>query len=104
MNINEINSIKQYNKLLSQLCPFGKFQKKITAITLLFWVFSGFVRSIFDKEVLLNVNEELPFLTLSIIAGLFSAPYFANYYNRRNTIIILAAIYTVGAFILLVCT
>ncbi len=103
MNLNEINSIKKYNKFLNHINSFGKFQKKISIITLLFWIFSGTVRTIFDKEVLFNANEELPFLTFSIIIGLFSASYFSYYYNRRTTIIILAIIFTTGSLILLVC-
>jgi hypothetical protein len=49
MNLNEITSIGEYNKFLSHLNPFGMFQKKITLITVLYWVFSGFIRTIIDK-------------------------------------------------------
>lgn len=103
MNLTEISSITEYNRFLSHLNPFGWFQRKIAFITILYWLFAGFIRTIIDKEVVFNTNEELPLLTLSIVLGLFFAPCFAYYYNRKITIITLAGIFTVGASLLLAC-
>lgn len=50
-----------------------------------------------------NTEEQLPLLTLSIVMGLFLAPCFAYYYNRKITIIVLGGIFLTGAGLLIPC-
>ncbi len=46
MNLHQINSIDEYNNFLKHLNPFGRFQKKLTLITLIFWVMAGILKAI----------------------------------------------------------
>lgn len=101
MNLTEVNSIGKYNKLLGQLGSWGWFQKKLALFSLLFWLMAGIVRTIFNKDVFCNSNEQLPFFTLSIIAGLFVSAYLSYYYNRRKVMMGLSALYTVGGLLIL---
>lgn len=103
MNINNINSITSYNKFLEHLGPFGKYQIKLTLICSFFWLFSGIIKTIFDKEIFCNVNEELPFLTLSTIVGLFAGSYLSNYYKRNKILIGFTILFLVGSVILVTC-
>ena len=101
MNLTDINSISKYNKCLQHLNPFGFFQKKLLAISISFWIFAGIVRTIFNKEVFCNSNEDLPFMTLSIMLGIFSSAYLSYYYNRRIIMFGLSAIYSLGGLLLI---
>lgn len=97
----DIDSIGKYNKLLRHLNPFGWFQRKLLALSICFWAFAGIVRTIFNKEIFCNSDEDLPFLTLSIITGIFGSAYLSYYYNRRLIMLILSGIYSFGGLLLI---
>jgi hypothetical protein len=101
MNLTDVNSITNYNKLLQQLNPFGWFQKKLMAITLAFWTFAGIARTIFNKDVFCNTDDDLPFFTLSIIVGIFASAYLSFYYSRRVIMLGLSGIYSFGGLLLI---
>ena len=102
MILSQSNNINEYNTLINNLNPMGRYQIIIYAIGVVYWMIAGILKTIFD---LTYYEFQCPYATaLFECFGILLAGHIACWQNRKIALIAMGIISLLGySMILITC-
>lgn len=102
MKFTHVKTNSEYNTLLLNLNPWGKFQIRMYIICLLFWMFAGIYATSFELSY---KSFQCPYALGAFIAlGILFFSWLSNIKGRKFSTISASIICFVGFILCLVCT